>query len=354
MHRRARLLGMLVALPALVLLMGVDRGCVTQPVTDTIVTTSTVEIKGTINELNAAGTLVATHEGRARLRVNAGPFRPWANTVSKVWTSPDVPLNVGVNQITGATERGTGPSLVTGTVPAFLLERKTDLSDRGTQQVFFNWSASGIDDVLKNIARETLEPDPSAADLNTFAAQVKSQVQSFFQSAYSGTNVTITAAAGTDVHTVNFTTADNGLYGSSPGDYRNQTKQQTSTINLGTFRSTCRDRLLTDTPARATDSMNTRIVDVATFIGRTVAHEVAHSLGLTNDANLHGCEGSHNCEAYDDANPADRFNGGHYMMDPGPKSLLHARIGQANAMPPRNTKRPVFNRYNKSYLNIIH
>lgn len=346
-----------VSLPVLaVLLMGTDKGCVTQPVTDTIVTTNAATVKGNIAEYNASGTLVALRDGKARLKVGAA-WQPWVNTASQVWTQ-NITLVAGVNKISGQTQRTAGGVTINGTVPEFILEYKTDLSSRGTQQVFLDWSDAGIDDKLKEIARHTLEPDPSAAQQTQFVADVKAGVASFFQQAYNGLNVTLVGAAGTDVHTVKFH-GDNdscGLYGSSPGDYKNQNKQQTSNIWIDAFRCTVvdDDRLLTETPARTTDTLAVRVGDIATFIGRTAAHETAHSLGLTHETNLHGCEGMHNCEGYDDTNPADRFNSGHYIMDPGPKSELHARIGQANSTLPRKAQRPVFNRYSKSYLDIIH
>jgi hypothetical protein len=113
------------------------------------------------------------------------------------------------------------------------------------------------------------------------------------------------------------------------------------------------NRLINQTAATKNDTIAQRVIDVGTFIGRTAVHEFGHSLGLTNEGNLHGCEGTHNCEAYDAANPSDRFDNGHYIMDPGPKSTIWARIGQANSTE-RKAKVPKFNSYNKSYLNIIH
>jgi hypothetical protein len=353
-----RRIAQLVVLPPLAMaLMGVDKGCVTSPTTDTIVISNSQTVKGDIAEYDATGTFVAIREGKARLKVGLA-FTPWANTVDKVWTINPVTLSNGVNKISGQTQRMVGPSTINGTIPEFILEYKTDLSNRGTQKVFLDWTTAGtgIDDKLKAIATHTLEPDPTPAQLDTFVTDVKNGVRSFIQKAYTGISISFVDAAGTDVHTIRLRGEDTcSLYGSSPGDYKNTNKTQTSSIYIGTFKCVVvdNDSLLTETPAKTTDTIAQRVTDISTFIGRTAAHEMGHSLGVTDESNLHGCEGMHNCEAYDDANPSDRFNNGHYIMDPGGKSLLYARIGQGNATT-RQTKRPVFNRYSKSYLNIIH
>jgi hypothetical protein len=186
---------------------------------------------------------------------------------------------------------------------------------------------------------------------------VRAGIKDFVIKAYSGIDVVEVAASGADVHEIQFHGENScGLYGQSPGDWKNQTKAQVSHIYVGTFKCVAVDdnKLLTETPAKKTDSLQTRITDISTFIGRTAAHEFGHSLGLTSEGatKLNGCEGSHNCEAYDAANPSDRFDSGHYMMDPGPKSLLYARIGQDSATV-RDPKKPRFNNYNRSYLKLI-
>lgn len=356
-RRMVLLLGVALFVP---LLMGVDKGCVTQPTIDTIVTTSSVAIKGTINELDSGGTLVGTRDGKVRLKVN-GVDQAWVSTVSKVWTYSSVGLNTGVNTISGSTQRTVGSTTINGTLDAFILERKTDLVSRGEQKVFLDFSDSGIATQLKAIANHTLNGPLSAADQTAFVDGVKAKVTSYFKEAYKGMKITVVTAAGTDVTTVKFRGEDKcSLYGESPGDYKNSNKQQECKIYVGSFKCACvdDDRLLTETPARKTDTMTVRINDIGTFIGRTAVHEFGHSLGLTaeGDTKLHGCDGMHNCDAYDTANPADRFNSGHYIMDPGPKSGLCARIGLdcSEGTTTRVAKKPRFNSYNRSYLKIIH
>ena len=143
------------------------------------------------------------------------------------------------------------------------------------------------------------------------------------------------------------------MFGESIGDYNNTNKKQTSHVYMDAIHCKIVNQLVDDTAAELTDTLAQRVKDVSTYIGRTAAHECAHSLGLTNETHLHGCDGNHNCDEYDEANPVDRFNNGHYIMDPGGKSELYARIGNASATS-RAWKRPVFNAYNKSYLKLIH
>ncbi len=248
---------------------------------------------------------------------------------------------------------------VNGTIPAFILERKTDLSSVGEQKVFFDWSGAGINDKIKAMATHTLNGPLSAADLNTFVTGVKDKVATFFKGAYDGQSVTLVNAAGSGVHTVKFIGKDScNLYGQSPVDYKNTDKTQASEIYIGTFWCVVvdKDDLLNETPAQKTDTLQTRIGDIGTYIGRTVAHEVGHSLGLVaqGDSKLHGDVGWHNNQAYDDANPSDRADSGRYIMDPGESSVLYARIGQCDPDLPRNTCTPHFNAYNKSYFKITH
>lgn len=347
-------------LPLLTLpLMGVDRGCVTKPLTDTLVTSSAVEVRGAIGRYDdVTMDWVENVAGSARLRVNGGAYLPWqATNADKVWIYPSVGLPIGVNKLDGQTSRWTGFSFINGTIDPFILERRTDLASAGTQQVFLDWSDAATSAKLKAIATGTLSAPLTAAQQDAFVADVKAKVASFFANAYSSTSITVVNAMAPGVHRVKFHGYDScALYGQSPGDFKNTVKGQTSDIYIGTFKCVMVDygELIASTPAALTDSLSTRATDVATAIGRTAAHEVGHSLGLTADgALLHGCEGWHNCEAYDDANPSDRFDTGHHIMDPGPKSPMYARIGQASASVRKN-KRPYFEAYGKSYLKIIH
>ncbi len=339
-------------------LFGFDRGCVTQPQTDILVTTASQNIQGYIGRYDDVTLQWQQNvDGWTRLRVNGGAFSAWDQTdANNVWLHSAVALPLGVNVIDGETWHWTGESVINGVVDDFILERKNDLTSRGTQPDFLDWSEAGIDAHLEEIATATLTGPLTAAQRAAFVADVKTGVRDFFASAYSGTAVTLVNAPGTGVHTVKFHGDDTcGLFGNSPRDYKNANKTQTSNVYVGAFKCTMVPNLIATTPAELTDTLATRVKDVATAIGRTAAHETGHSLGLTEDVagTLHGCEGMHNCEAYDDANPSDRFNSGHHIMDPGGKSSLHARIGQANPNT-RSTKTPKFERYGRSYLEIIH
>ncbi|NMO19862.1 hypothetical protein HPC49_33315 [Pyxidicoccus fallax] len=339
-------------------LFGFDRGCVTQPQTDILVTSPSVNVQGYIGRYDD-NTLEWQENmaGWARMRVNGGAFMAWDQTdANNVWQQSAVPLPLGVNVLDGETWRSTPNGVVSGNIDDFILERKNDLVANGSQPVFLDWSAAGLDAELKAIATGTLNGPLTAAQQNAFVANVKAGVANFFTNAYAGTSVTLASAPGTGVHTVKFIVGDScSLFGYSPGDYKNTNKTQTSHVLIGTFRCVLVDRLVSTTPAELTDTLAMRVEDVATAIGRTTAHEVGHSLGLTaeGETRLHGCGGSHNCEAYDDANPSDRFDVGHHIMDPGGSSKLYARIGQSNPNT-RAKKTPYFERYGKSYLKLIH
>jgi hypothetical protein len=339
-------------------LFGFDRGCVTQPQTDILVTSPSVNVQGYIGRYDDNTLqMQETMAGWARLRVNGGGFMVWDQTdANNVWQQAAVPLSLGVNVLDGETWRATPNGTVAGSIDDFIIERKNDLAANGSQPVFLDWSASGLDAELKAIATGTLNGPLTAAQQTAFVNDVKAGVASFVANAYAGTAVTLVNAPGTGVHTVKFLIGNKpGLFGVSPGDYKNTNKTQTSQVYIDTFRSVLVDRLVSTTPAELTDTLATRVKDVSTAIGRTAAHEAGHSFGLVSEGptRLHGCEGSHNCEAYDDANPSDRFDVGHHIMDPGGKSQLYARIGQANPTT-RATKTPYFEHYGKSYLKLIH
>ena len=351
------------------LLMGADSGCVSRPTPDTIVTTGTVKIQGNIMELDSSGEFVALHDGKVTLNVN-GTNLASVTTVNKEWTYASVALKVGINRIKGTTSRSQGGTTINGTIPEFVLERRTDLSATGEQKVFLDWSDAGTADILKDIAKLSLSPTPSAADLDAFAANVKDGIKIFVENAYKGTNVTIVGSTGPNVHVIKFVGTSYstcGLYGQSPGDFKNTIKAQTSKVYLNSFKCQAQpltpggtdSPLLTKTPARSTDTLAQRVRDISVFIGRTAAHEFGHSLGLTEEgeAGLHGCEGMHNCLTYEGGLPVDRFDDGHYMMDPGPRSKLYARIGQAHSGETSSTGRkeklPRFDAYGLSYLKIV-
>lgn len=355
--RRWRLRGVpAILLPATLILMGADKGCVSQPTVDTIVTTSSVQVKGVIQQIDPDGS-VTLHDGKARLKVNGANLAE-VSTVDKVWSYASVALANGLNTLEGTTKRVSGLFLISGTIDPFLLERRTDIPNVGDQKVWLNMTHFNIDNRLKAMANHTLNGPLSAADLNTFTTGVRAGIQDFVSKAYSGVDIVFVNSAGANVHEIKFHGEDQGcsLFGQSPGDWKNQVKAQVSHVYLSTFECVvvANNDLLTETPAKKTDTLQTRIKDISTLIGRTAAHEFGHSLGLVaeGDTKLHGCEGMHSCEAYDASHPSDRFDSGHYMMDPGPKSTLFARIGQDNSST-RKTHTPRFSNYDKSYLKIL-
>ncbi len=349
----------LLLLVAMIFSMGASyKGCFLDPIEkDFLTTSSTYTFTGTISEFSDAGKWVKNHNGQARLKKNGAYVTGWVDTVSGSYKFENVALSDGVNVFSGDVRfQDTNGVWQTGVIPEVLVEKKTDLSSRGSQKVFLDWSDAGIDELIEEMGEHTLSHAFTAAELDQFSTDVKTKVQNVIATAYNGMSIQFVNAGGADVHTIKFYGDERcDLYGESPGDYKNQNKTQTSSIYIATFHCVVVDdnRLLNQTAAVQADTVAQRVIDLGNFIGRTAAHEMGHSLGLSSESGLHGCEGMHNCEAYDDANPSDRFDDGHYIMDPGPKSSIAARIGQANSTE-RKTKVSKFNSYNKSYLNIIH
>jgi hypothetical protein len=331
-----------------------DFACVVTPSADSIVVTSPIPISGLLLDGN-----LNQVNGDVALNVN-GVNLPVVSTTNSTWAYPAVGLNVGTNMFWGSTLRFTPAGPEQGGVAPFMLERRTDLIASGLQNVFLDFNSTQFDNLMRQIAVATLEPDPSPAQLQAFPEAVRTSLREYFDLAYFGNNVVRVPANGPNVHRINFDSVNimPNLFGNSPINFNNTNKTQTSNVFVTTFKTSVVDenQLIAGTPAELSDTMAQRAGDIGVLIGRTAVHELGHSLGLVVEgANLlKGCEGSHNCLAFDDANPlANRFDVGHFVMDPGPRSLFFARAGFANQTDRNPRQLPVFNNYNKSYIGHI-
>lgn len=256
----------------------------------------------------------------------------------------------------------TGPNVVTarlgGKTAGVLVTRATGISARPSQQVMFSWVA-GVDDRLKQIARETLRARLSNAQLDQFVAGVKARTQQIFLDRYNGSDIHLVNSPGAGVHTIQFVKLASNVYGDSPGDCGNETPEQSSIVFVGTLRQQL-GNFTQFKPMKKTDSLATRIEDIAQFLGRTSAHEFGHSLGLTSDSGpcwwMMGCDDWHNCDSFDLAQPlADRFNQGWHVMDPGAKSPNNARIGEPSLNRRAAHRTPaIFENFGWSYIKTIH
>jgi len=335
-------------------ILGADSARVVKPAPDTLVVGSATSVTGIY--VDETGNAVDGEIDILANGVDMGPVR----TVGGVWSYPSVPLQLGLNIFTGSTLRLTPEGASSGSLAPFLLEQRNDLVARGRQDVFLDFADPEFDGLMREIALATLEPDPAPERLDAFAALVREEIGRYLDLVYSGNDVVRVDAMGPEVQRIHFdsTTLAPGLFGESPLDFLNERKDDVSTIYITTFKTTVVDEnlLLIATPALESDSLEQRARDVATLIGRTAAHELGHSLGLVvaTERGLKGCGGSHNCPAYDLRLPlANRFEDGHFIMDPGEQSALFARAGFANRIE-RAPRLPVFNSYNKSYIGHIH
>jgi hypothetical protein len=346
-----------VALPLLALvpvMLGADLTCATRPLPDSIVQSASTPLTGVVLDEN-----LNPVEAQIDVFVSNEPLGP-VQTVGGTWSYAAVPLRPGLNTIFGITQRETPDGPVVGTLSPFLLERRNDIVDAGRQDVFLDFTDPNFDGLMRAIAVATLEPDPGPAQLDAFAQRVKDEIARYVDLAYVGNAVVRVPASGPDVHRIHFdaTTIMPSLLGESPLDFNSEVKAEVSTIFVTSFKTALveENRLLIATPALESDGLEQRVVDIATLIGRTAAHELGHSLGLVvaTERGLKGCGGSHNCPDYDVRQPfANRFGDGVFIMDPGDRSPLFARAGFADRFV-RSQRLPVFNNYNKSYLGLVH
>lgn len=158
-------------------------------------------------------------------------------------------------------------------------------------------------------------------------------------------------------------------FGQSPFDCGNRQPREVSEVWVGTYRRSMilnfDDRLAGWQPMDRSDSILTRIEDVAQALGRSAAHEVGHSLGLVGClpdegcAWMGGCDDFHNCEEFQDRFSKEvphlrRFSSGQFIMDPGAKTTNWARLGEP-LMKRRSQERSpaTFNTFDRSYLRIV-
>jgi hypothetical protein len=262
------------------------------------------------------------------------------------WTVVGLPLAKGDNVITARSGTATTSAMVI---------RSTALTGQGTQRVFFDWDTN-VDDELRSIARGTLTATLTDAQLASFIDRVKVRTQEIFADRYRPFGVQLVLASGPGVHTVHMTAISDSDYGLSTGDCGSLHPTQTSSIHVGTYRADMVNRFSRWGPMRKTDSLDTRIEDVAQALGRTTAHETGHSLGLDICGFMHGCDGGHNCDSYDASHPlADRFNHGRHIMDPGGKTFNNFRLGEPNATSRATVRQPSWwEPFGQSYLAIVH
>jgi hypothetical protein len=319
-----------------------------KPENDKLIMTPSTDVEGS-GSPEGANVTVSANGATLKTVVSAGK-----------WSAKGVSLNVGANLI--------DVQINDKRASVLAVRGADDIKKRAPQKVRFLWNP-GSDDQIKLIAERSLDATLTPDQLTAFAESVMSRTVEVFKARYAGVaDVQVVSSDGDDVHTISMLRVDDSLFGQSPFDCGNTTARQVSRVHVGTYRSqltqpTGPDGFISGWgPMRRTDAAEVRIEDVAQALGRTSAHEFGHSLGFTGEtANfacrwMDGCDGGHNCDAFDARfSMANRFDSGWHVMDPGPKTLNNARLGEPDATR-RSTPRkaPVFEIFGVSYLRIIH
>ena len=347
---RRLLIASLVALSPFYL--GVDKACVSVPADDSLVNRGTIEVRGALQDED--GQLV---DGQVQLSVN-GVAQPWVNTTDGLYVYPSVTARPGTNLLDGITRRTVRGMQVSGTIQRSRFERRDDLVDRGEQRVFLDLDGPPFHARVREIISQTVDTPLSLDQMNALVVQAEDQIRLRFRETFEerGLRIRLVAAAGTDVTTIFFDGVPNEdtALGRAPIDFLNSNKQQRGNVFVARFKQIFVDdgRLLTETPARRTDSPSQRAIDVGNVLSATAIHELGHTLGLVRegDQGLNGCDGSHNCVAFDQANGTNRALDIHFMTT---RRTTKSHFGSLD----RDVRMPFkvdFNSFNRSYLEIIH
>ncbi len=313
---------------------------ITVPGNDGIVIGNSIAIQGT-----AIG-------GAGPVRVKLGPNSIDAPVAGGAWKVDALAVPSGLNNI---------EATFAGKTARVSLTKGASISARPRQKVRFVWNA-GVDEVIKQTASGTLDATLTPAQLTTFAAAVRARAVAGFLRAYGNVDIELTETAGPDVHTISLLTNSGSIFGQSPFDFGNVVAGQTSQVWVGTYRDDMVERFVEWGPMKKNDPLGTRIIDVGESLARTSAHEFGHSLGMVGSGLpaeggwMLGCDGGHSCDQVDDGfPPANRFDQGFHIMDPGGKTLNNARLAEAAPNQRTTPRKPaVFCNFDASYLSIIH
>jgi len=309
------------------------------PPTDVLVMTSPVDVSGRAPA--AAGGVAVTAAGTSVAATQTG----------EAWQA-QVTLANGLNEVVA--RQNTLSS-------AILLTLGRGIGQQPPQRFRLAWE-EGVDDELRAIARGTLD-HPTNANVEAFVVGVRQLVPLVVLRAFEGFAVTEADSDGPDVHTISLLPNRGSIFGQSPEDCGSRTPRQTTEVWVGTYREEMVQSFDAWRPMQKTDSLPTRIEDVAEALGRTSAHEMGHSLGLVGSSLgapcgwMRGCDGGHNCSALGEQFPAisNRFDFGRYIMDPGQRTSNHARIAEPLDGARASVRTPsVFNPFNRGYLGVVH
>ncbi len=320
-----------------------------KPENDRLTMSSAVDVEGSGSPDNSA----------VQVTANGKTYR--ADVLAGKWTAKEVALMVGANMIT--------VQLGDKTRQVLAVRGADNVATLPSQDVRFLWK-NGVEDELRGLAVGSLDNVPTTNELNAFVDQVKARTIAVFEDYYKGiADIKVVANNSGSAHIIYVVSINAGEFGNSPLDCGNRHPASEATrIYVGALRREMTQQsgpdgfILGWGPMRRSDSLSIRTEDVAQALGRTSAHEFGHSLGLVGGDDdsaciwMGGCDGSHNCAAFDFKYPlAHRFGGGQHVMDPGENTLNNLRLAEPDPAK-RSSRRAhaIFSTFSASYLQIIH
>jgi hypothetical protein len=316
---------------------------------------ATLTVTAPVNDgLATSGFIVVAGLSDARtVTINSSGVTRDERVVDGIWAFNDVPIAIGFNAFTIKNDAGETAML--------FITRPARIAPRPAQKIRLVWD-NDSDEILRTIARSTLDPAPDDAAADHFVIEVKSLVPRVIWRALDGVaNFSIVDEDGDDVHSVLFKPLDPDILGRTLADCGNNQLRGHSSVYLGTYARLMR-RMENWAPMTKSDSLDIRVQDVSEALGRTALHELGHGVGLVSDdpespcSWMNGCNGGHTCSTFQALHQGmERFGGGAFIMDAGEETKNAARLGEPAQDGRAAARRPaMFCEFDRQYLRSLH
>jgi hypothetical protein len=223
------------------------------------------------------------------------------------------------------------------------------------QRVLITWESEALKSIME-IAKRTLVPEPSAADLTKFREAVQIRTETQFFSMLSSWNIIPANEQADDVYALQMIDLDHPYFFgfTRKVDAWNKTLNDSSEVYVKSVCNLMIDEFPNWGPMKREDSLAMRIDDVSAVLSRIAVHEFGHAIGLVLPGSG-GCLAGHNCPT--STSKLVRFGQGWEIMDPGdPASTpFYKRLGEEHSKTRSPNRRyAAFNQFNRSYLDLIH